>query len=390
MRKLRKLALVMMLAVGTGWAQDGMARRPSTNIPDAEFPRLNSDLSATFRVKADQAQKVQLQLDFGQFYDMVKSADGFWEVTTKPLLTGFHYYAVAVDGFPANDPGSRTFFAARKEISGLEVPGPDSDFFAVKNVPHGTVRTEWYYSRTTGETRRIFVYTPPGYDHSGVRYPVLYLQHGYGEDESGWSDQGHENFILDNLIAAHKAKAMIIVNENGQPGPGFQPPGAPRPGEKPPPVENLARYFMDDRYATFDKIVANDLISYIDANFRTVPDREHRAIAGLSMGGAQALRIGLGHTDEFAYVGSFSPAIYITDITKDYDGELANPARLNQQLRLLWIGIGSDDFLFGPVKQSHETLEKAGIKHVWVESAGAHVWTVWRKYLADFAPRLFQ
>ncbi len=390
MSQLGKLALVVALAAGAGWTQDIMARRPSTNIPDAEFPRFNNDLSATFRVKADQAQRVQLQLDFGQFYDMVKSADGFWEVTTKPLLTGFHYYAIAVDGFPANDPGSRTFFAARKEVSGLEVPGKDSDFFAVKDVPHGSVRTEWYHSRTTGETRRIFVYTPPGYDHSGVRYPVLYLQHGYGEDESGWSDQGHENFILDNLIAAHKAKPMIVVNENGQPGPRFQPPGPARAGEKPPPVENFARYFMEDRYATFDKIVSNDLISYIDADFRTVPDREHRAIAGLSMGGAQALRIGLGHLDEFAYVGSFSPAIYITDIAKDYDGELANPAKLNRKLRLLWIGIGSDDFLFAPVRQSHETLEKAGIKHVWVETTGTHVWTVWRKYLADFAPRLFQ
>ena len=390
MSQLGKLALVVALAAGAGWTQDIMARRPSTNIPDAEFPRLNNDLSATFRVKTDQAQRVQLQLDFGQFYDMVKSADGFWEVTTKPLLTGFHYYAIAVDGFPANDPGSRTFFAARKEVSGLEVPGKDSDFFAVKDVPHGSVRTEWYYSRTTGETRRVFVYTPPGYDHSGVRYPVLYLQHGYGEDESGWSDQGHENFILDNLIAGHKAKPMIVVNENGQPGPRFQPPGPVRAGEKPPPVDNLARYFMEDRYATFDKIVSNDLISYIDANFRTVPDRRHRAIAGLSMGGAQALRIGLGHLDEFAYVGSFSPAIYISDIAKDYDGELANPAKLNRQLRLLWIGIGSDDFLFAPVRQSHETLEKAGIKHVWVETTGAHVWTVWRKYLADFAPRLFQ
>ena len=390
MSRLGKLVLVLMFAAGAVCAQDGVPHQPSTNIPGAEFPRLNSDMSATFRVKAEQAQKVQLQLDFGQFYEMAKSADGFWEVTTRPLLTGFHYYAIAVDGFPANDPGSRTFFAARKEVSGLEVPGPESDFFAVKNVPHGTVRTEWYYSNTTGETRRIFVYTPPGYDHSGVRYPVLYLQHGYGEDESGWSDQGHENFILDNLIAAHQAKPMIVVNENGQPGPGFQPPGAPRAGEKPPPVENLARYFMNDRYSTFDKIISNDLISYIDANFRTVPDREHRAIAGLSMGGAQALRIGLGHTDKFAYVGSFSPAIYITDITRDYDGELAKPAKLNQQLRLLWIGIGSDDFLFAPVKSSHETLEKAGIRHVWVESTGAHVWTVWRKYLADFTPRLFQ
>jgi len=321
---------------------------------------------------------------------MSGGTDGFWEVTTKPLLPGFHYYAISVDGFASNDPGSRVFFAARKEVSGLEVPGPDSEFFAVKDVRHGTLRTEWYLSKTTGETRRIFVYTPPGYDNSSLRYPVLYLQHGYGEDEAGWSDQGHENFILDNLIAAHKAKSMIIVNENGLPGPSFRPPPPPQSGSKPPPVGQTARFFMNEKYASFDRVVSSDLISFIDANFRTMADREHRAIAGLSMGGAQALRIGLNHLDQFAYIGAFSPAIDITDATKDYDGDLANPVRLNQQLRLLWIGIGNADFLFEPVRESHETLEKAGIRHVWFESSGAHVWTVWRKYLADFAPRLFQ
>jgi enterochelin esterase family protein len=311
-------------------------------------------------------------------------------VTTKPLLPGFHYYAVAVDGFAANDPGSRVFFAARKEVSGLEVPSSDSEFFAIKNVPHGTVRTEWYFSKTTGETRRAVVYTPPGYDLSTSRFPVLYLQHGYGEDEAGWSEQGHENFILDNLIAAHKAVPMIIVNENGLPGSSFQPPVPAGAGSKPPPVALLARYFMNEPYTAFDRVISHDLISFIDANFRTVADREHRTIAGLSMGGAQALRIGLNHPDQFAYIGAFSPAIDITDTTKDYDGRLASPEKLNQQLRLLWIGIGSDDFLREPVQESHATLEKAGIKHVWVESSGAHVWTVWRKYLADFAPRLFQ
>jgi enterochelin esterase-like enzyme len=147
---------------------------------------------------------------------------------------------------------------------------------------------------------------------------------------------------------------------------------------------------MDGRYETFDRVISGDLISFIDANFRTLPDREHRAIAGLSMGGSQALRIGLHHLDQFAYIGAFSPAIDITDTTKDYDRGLANATKLNQQLRLLWIGIGSDDFLFEPVQESHETLEKARIRHVWVESPGAHVWTVWRNYLADFAPRLFQ
>jgi enterochelin esterase-like enzyme len=388
--KLKQIALISMLLCGVCLGQSGSVR-PTTNIPDAEFPRINSDLSATFRVQAGQAHKVQLLMEFGQStFDMVKGEDGYWSVTTKPLLPGFHYYAISVDGFPANDPGSRVFFAARKEVSGLEVPGPDSDFFAIKDVPHGTVRAEWYLSKTTGETRRIFVYTPPGYDQSGLHYPVLYLQHGYGEDEAGWGDQGHENFILDNLIDAHKAKPMIIVNENGLPGPSFQPPPPPRAGSKPPPIGQVAHYFMNERYETFDSVVSGDLISFIDANFRTIADREHRAFAGLSMGGAQALRIGLHHLDQFAYIGAFSPAIDITDTTKDYDGGLANPTRLNQQLRLLWIGIGSDDFLFAPVKESHAALERAGIKHVWVESSGAHVWTVWRKYLTDFAPRLFQ
>jgi enterochelin esterase-like enzyme len=387
---IKQIAVVSMLLCGVCLGQSGSVR-PTTNIPDAEFPRINSDLSGTFRVQAEQAHKVQLLMEFGQStFDMVKGEDGYWSVTTKPLSPGFHYYAISVDGFPANDPGSRVFFAARKEVSGLEVPGSESDFFAIKDVPHGTMRAEWYVSKTTGETRRVFVYTPPGYEQSGLHYPVLYLQHGYGEDEAGWGDQGHENFILDNLIAAHKAKPMIIVNENGQPGPDFQPPPPPRGGSKPPPVAQVARYFMDERYETFDRVVSSDLTSFIDSNFRTLADREHRAIAGLSMGGAQALRIGLHHLDQFSYIGAFSPAIDITDTTKDYDGGLTNPARLNQQLRLLWIGIGSDDFLFAPVKESHEALDKAGIRHVWVESSGAHVWTVWRKYLNDFAPRLFQ
>lgn len=388
--KIKQILLLSMLFCVVCLGQNG-SLRPTTNIPDAEFPRINSDLSAMFRVQAGQAREMQLLMDFGQSpYDMSKGADGFWEVTTKPLLPGFHYYAISVDGFAVNDPGSRVFFAARKEVSGLEVPSRDSDFFAIKDVPHGTVRSEWYLSKTIGETRRIFVYTPPGYDKSGLRYPVLYLQHGYGEDEAGWSDQGHENFILDNLIAAHKAKPMIIVNENGLPGSSFQPPPPPPSGSKPPPVGPSARFFMNERYASFDRVVSSDLISFIDANFRTKADREHRAIAGLSMGGAQALRIGLNHLDKFAYIGAFSPAIDITDTSKDYDGHLENAARLNQQLRLLWIGIGSDDFLSGAVRESHETLQKAGIRHVWVEGSGAHVWTVWRKYLADFAPRLFQ
>ena len=251
--KLKQVLLVIVAICGSCWGQELKSQPAPTNIPGAEFPRMNSDLSATFRVQADHAQKVQLLMELGQStYDMVRGEGGYWEVTTRPLLPGFHYYAISVDGFASNDPGSRVFFAARKEVSGLEVPGPESDFFAIKAVPHGTVRTEWYFSKTTGETRRIFVYTPPGYDQSTSRYPVLYLQHGFGEDEAGWSDQGHENFVLDNLIAAHMAKPMIVVNENGMTGVHFQPPPPPQPGSVPsaPPPRSVSRFFMDERYTS--------------------------------------------------------------------------------------------------------------------------------------------
>lgn len=386
--KIKRLLLLAIVGCGLCWAQADDSHPAPTNIPGAEYPRIHPDLSATFRVRADQAQKVQLLMELGQStYDMAKGKDGFWEVRTKPLLPGFHYYEVSVDGFASNDPGSRVFFAAMKEVSGLEVPSPDSDFFAVKDVPHGTVRTQWYLSKTTGQFRRIFVYTPPGYDHNTSRYPVLYLQHGAGEDEAAWSDQGHENFILDNLIASHKAKPMIIVNENGMTGVHLQP-APPHPASS--GISAPIRQLMEEGFTLFDRVVSNDLIPFIDANFRTLPDREDRALAGLSMGGSEAVSIGLNHLDQFAYIGAFSPAIEISNTASDYHGRLANAARVNQQLRLLWIGIGSDDFLLEPVKESHENLEKAGVKHVWVESSGAHVWTVWRKYLADFAPRLFR
>lgn len=388
-----KCVLVAIVIVcASCWGQELKSQPAPTNVPGSEFPRLNSDLSATFRVRAGQAQKVQLLMELGQStYDMAKSADGFWEVTTKPLLPGFHYYLISADGFDSTDPGSRTFFAARKEVSGIEVPAPESEFFAIKDVPHGAIRIESYFSKETGEWRRVFIYTPPGYDHGSERYPVLYLQHGWGEDEAAWSHQGDENFILDNLIAAHKAKPMIIVNENGMTGINFAPP--PRPGvapAPPSPPRSMADTIREERYALFDGVISKDLVPFIDAHFRTIPDREHRALAGLSMGGGQAVRIGLNHLDLFSYLGAFSPALFITDTAKDYDGALADPARANRRLRLLWIGVGSDDFLIGQVKESHEALEKAGIKHVWMESSGAHVWTVWRKYLADFAPRLFQ
>jgi enterochelin esterase-like enzyme len=363
-------ALIAGSIAALAFALDGVPA-PS-NVIGAQYPRILPDNSVIFRIKAADAREVTI----GE-YKLTKSDDGFWTVRTKPFTPGFHYYSVVVDGFATTDPGSQTFFGALRQSSGIEIPGPESDFFAVKDVPHGAVRIEWYFSKTTNKWRRIFVYAPPDYDKdASTRYPVLYLQHGMGEDESGWTNQGHENFILDNLIAARKALPMIVVNEHGT---------------VPDPATALAdheRWMLDNRFAEFDAVVSRDLIPTIDRRLRTIADREHRALAGLSMGGAEAMRIGLHHLDLFASIGLFSPAIGNLDPVRDYDGTLANA---NKQLRLLWIGIGKDDTsFFLSVKQSHESLEKAGIHHVWLESDGAHTWTVWRKYLADFAPRLFR
>ncbi len=380
---LTRLILFMTISAALALGQEGMPA-PS-NVPGAEYPRILPDNAVIFRIKADNAHSVTI----GE-YQLSKGDDGFWTVRTKPFTPGFHYYSVVVDGFMTTDPGSQTFFGASRESSAIEIPGPDSELFAAKDVPHGNVRIEWYFSKSASKWRRIFVYTPPDYDRKpSARYPVLYLQHGAGEDETGWNNQGHENFILDNLIAAGKTKPMIIVNEHGTivnlaafglGGPPRNPPaGGSRSGGA----------MIDFPFTEFDSVVSTDLIPFVDAHFRTLADRDHRAIAGLSMGGAEAMRIGLNHLDKFAYVGLFSPAIGNLDPAKSYDGKLRDTAEINRRLRLLWIGIGKDDPLNPGVKASHDNLEKAGIKHVWVESEGAHTWTVWRKYLADFAPRLF-
>ena len=233
---------------------------------------------------------------------MTKGADGTWSVTTPPSVPGFHYYWFVLNGVAVNDPASETYFGYGKETSGIEVPETGADFYAIKNVPHGEVRAKWYLSKTTGEWRRAFVYTPPGYDeHPTTRYPVLILQHGSGEDETGWTRQGRAQFILDNLIAAAKARPMIVVMDCGY---------AQRAG-KSSPLGGSSAWLQNLRVAftAFEDVVVHDLIPTIDASYRTIPDREHRAMAGLSMGGMQTLFIALQHLDMFAYIGSLSGPI---------------------------------------------------------------------------------
>ena len=368
----------------------------ASNVPGAQTPSMHSDRRVTFSLKAPDATSLQVAggdgLGMGPF-PMTKGTDGTWTVTTPPGVPGFHYYWFVLNGVEVNDPASETYFGYGKETSGIEVPETGADFYAIQNVPHGEVRAKWYLSKTTGEWRRALVYTPPGYDdHSTTRYPVLILQHGSGENETGWTRQGRAQFILDNLIAAGKARPMIVAMDRGY----AQPAGtrAPLPG----PSGWL------QNHTSFEDVVVHDLIPMIDASYRTIPDREHRAMAGLSMGGMQTLFITLEHLDLFAYIGSFSGSIIpnihtangtpqLFDPKTAYGGAFSDPARFNKRVKLLWLGVGTaeeDDFR-AQISGTVETLRKAGVRLEYFESSGtAHEWQTWRRGLNDFAPRLFR
>ncbi|MGE5569489.1 MAG: alpha/beta hydrolase-fold protein [Rhodospirillales bacterium] len=373
-------ALPLAIAFGAfAWAQAADDPKPaSSNLPGAEYPRVHSDLRVTFRVSAPNAKSVQLMpggndngLGKGPF-DMVRDDKGVWSVTIPPAVPGFHYYWLLVDGFPCNDPSTQTFFGWNKESSGIEIPDKSLDFYDVKDVPHGDVRMHWYYSKTTQAWRRIFVYTPPDYDRNvKARYPVLYLQHGSGENETSWTKQGRANIILDNLIAEKKAVPMIIVMENGMVA---SKPGAAQDSQEGRPPR---------RNAAFPEVVVNDLIPMIDSTYRTLANREQRAIAGLSMGAGQAVQIGLANLDKFAYIGSFSGG----GVRADIDAE-----ELKKRVRLFWMGAGTVEMSrLGGGKAMVEKLSKAGVNAVWFEAPGtSHEWQTWRKCLYDFAPRLFK
>lgn len=357
-------------------AESADAKPAVSNIPGQEYPKIDSQLRATFHVKAQNAGKVQI--DLGRIYDMTKGEGGIWTVTTDTLVPGFHYYFLIIDGVAVADPASESYYGCGKKSSGIEVPEQGVDFYEPKDVPHGEIRSKWYFSRITNAWRRCFVYTPPEYDtKTDTRYPVLYLQHGGGEDERGWVEQGRVNFIMDNLIAAGKAKPMIVVMDNGN-----------------------ARAAGEGMFGfrTFEKVMINDLIPMIDASYRTLADRENRAMAGLSMGGMQTFLITLNNLDKFAWIGGFSgsgagPSGRSFDPNTAYNGVLADADTFNKKVHLVWLGIGTaeGERFYNSVKNFRDTLEKAGIKTVFFESQGtSHEWQTWRRSLNDFAPRLFQ
>ena len=391
------MALLLLATVCSARASEDFGAA-ETNVWGAEYPRVDGAGRVEVRVKAPDATKVRVNFWSGPKMDMLKQPDGFWTVTTPPLVPGLHYYTLVIDGAEVSDPGSHAFFGGGKHASAVEVPEPGSTYYSIQDVPHGQVREVWYHSKVTGTWRHALVYLPPDYDQqTKTRYPVLYLQHGGGEDETGWIRQGHANFILDNLIAEGSAKPMIVVmaygyaRRAGQPAPDLagKPFGSP---ERAQAVREMAAAFEDD--------VTQALIPFVDVTFRTIADRDHRAMAGLSMGGMQTFHVTLNHLELFSHIGGFSgaagPLVFggqPLDPKTAYNGVFADPAAFAKKVRLLWLGVGTEEpeRMREGIRSLHRSLAAANIQHVYSESPGTdHEWQTWRRNLKDFAPRLFR
>jgi enterochelin esterase-like enzyme len=356
---------------------------------------VDSQGRAAFRIYAPDAKSVRVLNT-----DLTKGDDGYWTGTTRPLDPGFHYYTITIDGASVADPNSQGFFGAGTVRSGIEIPDPGVDFYDLKVVPHGEIRSRWY-TTASGETRQAFVYTPPGYDqNTRTRYPVVYLQHGMGEDRRAWPTQGRTNLILDNLIAEKKAVPMIVVMEDGGitpgaggarggTGRGAAPAGAPAAGG-PPAAARGGGGGRGLPPMPFVTAVVNDVVPMIDKMYRTMPDREHRAMAGLSLGGTQTYQITQANFDKFAYVGIFSAPFGFPGVETGYDGLLKKPDEFAKRVRLFYVSMGSKEGATTG-RSVHEELDKAGIKHVYYESPGtAHEFQTWRRSLHGFAQQLFK
>ena len=394
---MRYTVMALVLLSSLCCAQESGDFRPaSTNVWGAEYPKVDSAGRVQVRVKAPDASKVRLNFWSGPKEQMEKQTDGFWTFTTPPLVPGLHYYTLTIDGAEVSDTGSQAFFGGGRWASAVEVPEPGSTYYLPQDVPEGQVRDVWYESKVTGTWRHAMVYLPPDYDSQVKRrYPVLYLQHGGGEDETGWIRQGRANFILDNLIAAKNCKPMIVVMAYGY---------ARRAGQTPPAAAGQpfgspeAMRALQQMNSAFEDDVTQALIPYIDSHFRTIADRDHRAMAGLSMGGMQTFQVTLNHLDMFSYIGGFSGAGGMLQANRkfdpktDYNGAFADPSSFAKKVHLLWIGVGTKEpeRMRTGLLNLHTSLQEANVQHVFYESPGTdHEWQTWRRDLKDFAPRLF-
>ena len=354
-------------------ATPALAQPPSRIVS----PEVRPDGRVTFRLRASNAQEVQLTGEFLQRpTPLAKSADGVWSVTVGPVAPEVYHYVFTIDGVQTIDPANpqlKVGSTASTIASVLEIRHASPAFYDAQPVPHGEIRTHWYHSKSLGSERRLTVYTPPGYDagQRSRRYPVVYLLHGANADENAWYRLGRANLILDNLLAAGRITPFIAVMPFGY----GVPPGGPQ-------ADNTAQFRRD---------LLDDVIPFIDGTYRTLANRGSRAIVGLSMGGGQALNIGLNNIDRFSYVGGFSAAVgNASSFPATFAGLTGKAGEVNGRLKLLWIGCGADDSLFGASKGLSEWLTANGITHTFRETDGAHTWMVWRRYLLEISPLLFK
>jgi enterochelin esterase-like enzyme len=360
----------------SAWPQFTVLGVPaSTNVRSAKYPQILPDNKVIFRLKAPDAQKVQI--DLGKKYDLTKDAEGFWTVTTDTISEGFHYYSLLIDGVALADPASETFYGMGRMASGIEIPSPNEEIYALKNVPHGEVRSARYYSTVLNTWRRVNVYTPPGYGQdSEKKYPVLYLLHGGGEDERGWAAQGKTDLILDNLIAEQKAKPMLVVMLDGNIGGG----GFASFGER--------------SLQMFENELKQSVIPFVEKNYRAVSESKSRALAGLSMGGLQTLYAGVRNSEMFSCLGVFSSGWFANQPAlsdPQYAFMKNNAATINSNIKVFWIAMGGkEDIAYNNCKTMMSKFDEMGIKYSYSEYPGGHAWPVWRNNLYKFAPLLFK
>lgn len=343
-----------------------------SNIRSAKYPQMLPNGKAIFRIKAPEAQK--MQLDLGKKYDMVKNTEGVWEATTDSLSEGFHYYSLIIDGVAVCDPASETFYGMGRMASGFEVPFKGDDYYTIKHVPHGDTRIKRYYSDILNSWRTFYMYTPPGYDeNTAEKYPVLYILHGGGEDQRGWATQGKTDLILDNLIAQKKAVPMLVVMVDGN-----MPAGG----------------FGEESLKLFERELKQAVIPFVEKNFRVKTDANSRALAGLSMGGLQTLHAGVKNTEMFAYLGVFSSGWWANQpalANPQYDFMKANSEKINANLKQFWIAMGGkEDIALQNCQTMMAKFDEMKINYKYSEYPGGHTWPVWRNNLFNFAQLIFK
>lgn len=393
--------LLAVFISGAGYAQTSVVedfKVTPTTQEGKQYPQVNSEGRVRVSISAPEAEKVQLDIDAVK-YDLTKDENGVWTGESAPQDVGFHYYQLNIDGASVPDPGSLYYFGASRWGSGIEVPSDDQDFFALKNVPHGDLRETYYYSKASESNRRVYIYTPPGYDEGNKKYPVLYLQHGMGENETGWGNQGYTALIMDNLIAEGKAEPFIIVMENSaisfggprppRPAVGERPEGAP---QGPPPAaagEGAPRRGFGgpggfNMAGQFERVLIDDLIPFIESNYRVIGNQKNRAMAGLSMGGMQTRSIVIANPDLFSHVGMFSSGTFTPNEIEDID-------TFKKNVKVVFMSFGGEEGGAARIGDAAKEWDKIGVKGVSYVSPGtAHEWHSWRRSLYQFAPLLFK